>query len=169
MLLFPLASLRKAPLSMWGLASISCQPSLPCPFCAFPCSVTPIFTLSSVSGESLDLLKVFLNILPPLTNSKEQEELMQQLTEFQVDEIYTVPEVGTVVGGTLSRVLVCSSSAIAALMVIRELRRFQTSHPDICLEAEEVRSFSLGLFLRLRKLFLEVNPENLPPLLISQD
>lgn len=37
-----------------------------------------------MSGESLDLLKVFLNILPPLTNSKEQEELMQQLTEFQV-------------------------------------------------------------------------------------
>ncbi|KAG8000157.1 GTP-binding protein 2 [Nibea albiflora] len=55
----------------------------------------------SVSGESLDLLKVFFNIIPPLSNSKEQEELMQQLTEFQVDEIYTVPEVGTVVGGTL--------------------------------------------------------------------
>ncbi|XP_041640375.1 GTP-binding protein 2b isoform X2 [Cheilinus undulatus] len=54
-----------------------------------------------VSGESLDLLKVFLNILPPLSNSKEQEELMQQLTEFQVDEIYSVPDVGTVVGGTL--------------------------------------------------------------------
>ncbi|XP_036429590.1 GTP-binding protein 2 isoform X1 [Colossoma macropomum] len=65
-------------------------------------SITPIFTLSSVSGENLDLLKVFFNILPPLSNSKEQEELMQQLTEFQVDEIYTVPDVGTVVGGTLS-------------------------------------------------------------------
>ncbi|XP_077093753.1 GTP-binding protein 2 [Siphateles boraxobius] len=64
-------------------------------------SITPIFTLSSVSGESLDVLKVFLNILPPLSNSKEQEELMQQLTEFQIDEIYTVPDVGTVVGGTL--------------------------------------------------------------------
>ncbi|XP_028844160.1 GTP-binding protein 2 [Denticeps clupeoides] len=64
-------------------------------------SITPIFTLSSVTGESLDLLKVFFNILPPLSNSKEQEELMQQLTEFQVDEIYTVPDVGTVVGGTL--------------------------------------------------------------------
>ncbi|KAM3623831.1 uncharacterized protein V6R79_016065 [Siganus canaliculatus] len=63
--------------------------------------ITPIFSLSSVSGESLDLLKVFLNILPPLSNSKEQEELMQQLTEFQVDEIYSVPDVGTVVGGTL--------------------------------------------------------------------
>uniref|UniRef100_A0A3B4GQA5 GTP-binding protein 2-like n=1 Tax=Pundamilia nyererei TaxID=303518 RepID=A0A3B4GQA5_9CICH len=43
--------------------------------------ITPIFTLSSVSGENLDLLKVFLNILPPLSNSKEQEELMQQLTD----------------------------------------------------------------------------------------
>ncbi|XP_061627057.1 GTP-binding protein 2b isoform X1 [Phyllopteryx taeniolatus] len=63
--------------------------------------VTPIFTLSSVSGKGLDLLKVFLNVLPPLSNSKEQEELMQQLTEFQVDEIYSVPDVGTVVGGTL--------------------------------------------------------------------
>lgn len=52
--------------------------------CALVCSITPIFTLSSVSGESLDLLKVFFNIIPPLSNSKEQEELMQQLTEFQV-------------------------------------------------------------------------------------
>lgn len=48
-----------------------------------PDSITPIFTLSSVSGESLDLLKVFFNVLPPLSNSKKQEELMQQLTEFQ--------------------------------------------------------------------------------------
>ncbi|XP_060781426.1 GTP-binding protein 2 isoform X2 [Neoarius graeffei] len=64
-------------------------------------SITPIFTLSSVSGENLELLKVFFNILPPLSNTKEQEELMQQLAEFQVDEIYTVPDVGTVVGGTL--------------------------------------------------------------------
>uniref|UniRef100_A0A3Q2YWM1 GTP binding protein 2b n=2 Tax=Hippocampus comes TaxID=109280 RepID=A0A3Q2YWM1_HIPCM len=63
--------------------------------------VTPIFTLSSVSGKGLELLKVFLNVLPPLSNSEQQEELMQQLTEFQVDEIYSVPDVGTVVGGTL--------------------------------------------------------------------
>lgn len=52
--------------------------------CVLPDSITPIFTLSSVSGESLDLLKVFFNVLPPLSNSKKQEELMQQLTEFQV-------------------------------------------------------------------------------------
>ena len=54
--------------------------------CVFLCSVTPIFTASSVSGESLDLLKVFFNIIPPLSNSKEQEDLMQQLTEFQVQK-----------------------------------------------------------------------------------
>lgn len=52
--------------------------------CVLPDSITPIFTLSNVSGESLDLLKVFLNIIPPLSNTKEQEELMEQLTEFQV-------------------------------------------------------------------------------------
>lgn len=54
--------------------------------CVLPGSITPIFTVSSVSGESLDLLKVFFNIIPPLSNSKEQEELMQQLTEFQVSQ-----------------------------------------------------------------------------------
>lgn len=70
-------------MGLWPLLPV--RTCLVCPFCASPLrSVTPIFTLSSVSGESLDLLKVFLNILPPLTNSKEQEELMQQLTEFQV-------------------------------------------------------------------------------------
>lgn len=56
--------------------------------CPLSASITPIFTLSSVSGESLDLLKVFFNIIPPLSNSKEQEELMQQLTEFQVKSFY---------------------------------------------------------------------------------
>ena len=58
-------------------------------------SITPIFTLSSVSGESLEHLKVFFNILPPLSNSKEQEELMQQLTEFQVRRAHTYTRIHT--------------------------------------------------------------------------
>ncbi|XP_056442681.1 GTP-binding protein 2-like [Gadus chalcogrammus] len=64
-------------------------------------SITPILLVSSVGGEGLKLLQEFLNILPPLSSSQEQEELMEQPTEFQVDEIYSVPDVGTVVGGTL--------------------------------------------------------------------
>ena len=58
-------------------------------------SITPIFTLSSVSGESLEHLKVFFNILPPLSNSKEQEELMQQLTEFQVRRTHAYAQIHT--------------------------------------------------------------------------
>ncbi|KAK0134073.1 GTP-binding protein 2 [Merluccius polli] len=64
-------------------------------------SITPILLVSSVGGEGLQLLQQFLNILPPLSSSQEQEELMEQPTEFQVDEIFSVPDVGTVVGGTL--------------------------------------------------------------------
>ncbi|KAG7253778.1 hypothetical protein CRUP_007826 [Coryphaenoides rupestris] len=59
-------------------------------------SITPILLVSSVGGEGLQLLQVFLNLLPPLSSSQEQEELMEQPTEFQVDEIFSVPEVGTV-------------------------------------------------------------------------
>ncbi|XP_070571097.1 GTP-binding protein 2-like isoform X2 [Ptychodera flava] len=65
--------------------------------------VCPIFTVSSVTGQYLDLLKSFLNVLPPLHNSKEQERLTQESPEFQVDEIFNVPHVGNVVGGTLLR------------------------------------------------------------------
>ncbi|XP_035691368.1 GTP-binding protein 2-like [Branchiostoma floridae] len=65
--------------------------------------ITPIFRISSVSGENLDLLRRFLNVLPPPHSGKEQEQLMQELTEYQVDEMYTVPGAGTVVGGTLYR------------------------------------------------------------------
>ncbi|XP_002731255.1 GTP-binding protein 2-like [Saccoglossus kowalevskii] len=65
--------------------------------------ICPIFTVSSVSGFHLDLLKRFLNVLPPLHNSKEQEKLTQESAEFQIDEIFSVPNVGNVVGGTLVR------------------------------------------------------------------
>ncbi|XP_069023790.1 GTP-binding protein 2b isoform X2 [Embiotoca jacksoni] len=105
------------------------------------------FTQSAcVSGESLDLLKVFLNILPPLSNSKEQEELMQQLTEFQVDEIYSVPDVGTVVGGTLYR---CENlSTLEGLLHFLSVLVFG----GVCREGERlvVGPTDEGRFLRLR-------------------
>ncbi|XP_022081456.1 GTP-binding protein 2-like [Acanthaster planci] len=66
-------------------------------------SICPIFLVSCVTGKNLDMLKKFLHVLPPSHNSIEQEKLAQELTEFQVDEVYTVPDVGRVVGGTLSR------------------------------------------------------------------
>ncbi|XP_056291868.1 GTP-binding protein 2-like [Pseudoliparis swirei] len=131
-------------------------------------NITPIFTLSSVSGESLDLLKVFFNILPPLSSSKEQEELMQQLTEFQVDEIFTVPEVGTVVGGTLysgicregdDLVVGPTDSSHFHKLTIESIQRNRSG----CrvLKAGQAATLALGNFDRslLRKGMVIVSPE----------
>ena len=57
--------------------------------------------MSSVTGRGLDLLRKFLNTIPK--NFHQQQDLEQQMAEFRVDEIYSVPEVGTVVGGLLTR------------------------------------------------------------------
>ncbi|OWF43546.1 GTP-binding protein 2-like [Mizuhopecten yessoensis] len=65
--------------------------------------ITPIFTISSVTGKSLDLLTTFLNVLPSVKNVKEREKLTQDLTEFQIDTLFSVPGVGSVVGGTIHR------------------------------------------------------------------
>lgn len=73
-----------------------------CVFC-FSHSTAPIFCVSSVTGENLSLLYKFLNTIPPIHSHHDQQQLEQQLTEFQVDEIYNVPEAGTVLGGVLTR------------------------------------------------------------------
>ncbi|XP_071500068.1 GTP-binding protein 2-like [Diadema antillarum] len=66
-------------------------------------NICPIFTVSSVTGVNMDTLKKFLYVLSPAHTSAEQEKLTQELTEYQVDEVYSVPNVGRVVGGTLYR------------------------------------------------------------------
>ncbi len=47
-------------------------------------SICPIFTVSCVTGENINLLKKFLNILPPRLSSKEQERLSQAPVEYRV-------------------------------------------------------------------------------------
>ncbi|XP_042200926.1 GTP-binding protein 1 isoform X4 [Callorhinchus milii] len=61
----------------------------------------PIFQISNVTGENLELLKMFLNLLSPRTSFKEDEP-----AEFQIDDTYSVPGVGTVVSGTTLRGLI---------------------------------------------------------------
>ncbi|XP_026696995.1 GTP-binding protein 1 isoform X2 [Athene cunicularia] len=61
----------------------------------------PIFQISNVTGENLDLLKMFLNLLSPRTSYREEEP-----AEFQIDDTYSVPGVGTVVSGTTLRGLI---------------------------------------------------------------
>uniref|UniRef100_A0A3Q3WYJ9 GTP-binding protein 1 n=1 Tax=Mola mola TaxID=94237 RepID=A0A3Q3WYJ9_MOLML len=60
--------------------------------------ICPIFQISNVTGENMDLLKMFLNLLSSRTNFNDDEP-----AEFQIDDTYSVPGVGTVVSGTTLR------------------------------------------------------------------
>jgi len=50
--------------------------------------ICPIFSVSCVTGENINLLKKFLNILPPRLSSKEQERLSQLPVEYRVRFIF---------------------------------------------------------------------------------
>ena len=54
----------------------------------------PIFQVSNVTGHNLPLLKTFMNLLMPRTINYDHEP-----AEFQIDDHYSVPGVGTVVSG----------------------------------------------------------------------
>merc|ERR1719312_954919 len=55
----------------------------------------PIFQVSNVTGENMDYLKMFLNLLSTRSPNTDEEP-----SEFQIDDTYSVPGVGTVVSGT---------------------------------------------------------------------
>jgi len=66
-------------------------------------NVVPIFCISSVTGVGLDVVRRYLHLLPPGVSHKEQQKLEQNPPEFQIDEIFDVPGVGTVVGGLVTQ------------------------------------------------------------------
>ena len=56
--------------------------------------ICPIFEVSNVTGENLDLLKMFLNLL-----TLKNEYTTSEPPFYQIDDTYSVPGVGTVVSG----------------------------------------------------------------------
>ncbi|KAK3166817.1 hypothetical protein OEA41_009942 [Lepraria neglecta] len=58
--------------------------------------ICPVFQVSNVTGESLDLVRTFLNILPHHGNYDAEAPF-----EFHVNDIFSVPFVGTVVSGVV--------------------------------------------------------------------
>ena len=68
-------------------------------------TVSPIFEVSSVTGVGIDLLLKFLHALPPVgaggESLKDRERHLQEDSEFQVDEIFHIPALGSIVGGRL--------------------------------------------------------------------
>ena len=61
-------------------------------------AIAPIFLVSSVDGRGLDHLRLFLNLLPQRCEWGLREA---EPVEFVIDEVFSVPGVGTVVAGTL--------------------------------------------------------------------
>ncbi|KAL3289896.1 hypothetical protein HHI36_023285 [Cryptolaemus montrouzieri] len=66
-------------------------------------NVVPIFCISSVNGDGLELLLKFLHVLPPGISSKEKDRLEQELAEFQIDENFRAGNIGQVLGGLLTK------------------------------------------------------------------
>ncbi|KAL7637200.1 UNVERIFIED_CONTAM: hypothetical protein RMT77_011912 [Armadillidium vulgare] len=71
----------------------------------------PIFCVSSVTGEGLDLLKKFLFVLPPKMSSKEREKLEQEPAEFHIDEVFNVDQ-NCIVGGLLTKGVIMTGSTL---------------------------------------------------------
>lgn len=60
----------------------------------------PVFHVSNVTGEGLDLLRSFLGLIPA---RKEWDHLRTLPTQFLINETFSVHGVGTVVAGTVLR------------------------------------------------------------------
>ena len=60
--------------------------------------IVPMFRVSNVTGEGLDLLKQFLNLLHGVRNAKAARDAP---VEFYIDDTFTISGVGLVVAGTM--------------------------------------------------------------------
>jgi GTPase len=69
--------------------------------------ICPIFQVSNVTGESLDLVRIFMNILPHHGNYNTDAPF-----EFHVNDTFSVPFVGTVVSGIVKSGIVHSGDTV---------------------------------------------------------
>jgi GTPase len=69
--------------------------------------ICPIFQVSNVTGLNLDLVRMFLNILPHHGNYNAEAAL-----EFHINDTFSVPFVGTVVSGVVKSGVIHSGDTI---------------------------------------------------------
>ncbi|XP_070580603.1 GTP-binding protein 1-like [Ptychodera flava] len=124
--------------------------------------VCPIFQISNVTGENMDLLKMFLNLLSTRMQSHESEP-----AEFQIDDTYSVPGVGTVVSGTtlkgvirLNDTLLLGPDAVGQFLPIAVKSIHRKRLPVKMVKGGQTASFSLKKIKRsqIRKGMVMVSP-----------
>ncbi|KAJ7925310.1 GTP-binding protein 1 [Mycena leptocephala] len=71
----------------------------------------PIFLVSNVTGEGLDFVRTFLNLLPSSEADQEKFAVNQPL-EFSVTEVWSVPYVGTVTNGIINNGSIKTGDAV---------------------------------------------------------
>src|ERR1700742_2473835 len=82
--------------------------------------ICPIFQVSNVTGECLDLVRTFLNILPHYGHYDSQAPF-----EFHINDTFSVPHAGTVVSGVVNSGVVHAGDNI--LIGPDSLGHFQTT------------------------------------------
>lgn len=126
----------------------------------------PIFQVSNVTGQNLDLLKMFLNLLTPRMNGADTLP-----AEFQIDDTYSVPGVGTVISGTclqgrirLNDTLLLGPDPLGHFLpiAVKSIHRKRMSVAEV--RVGQTASFALKKIKRsqIRKGMVMVSPEVKP-------
>ncbi|KAF9584543.1 hypothetical protein BGW38_006068 [Lunasporangiospora selenospora] len=129
--------------------------------------ICPIFQVSNVTGEGLDLLKNFLNVLPISQKYNKDEPV-----EYQITDTFSVPFVGTVVSGVVMSGIVHAGDQLylgpdgngAFQMVsVKSIQRKRLNVPLAC--AGQSASFGLKKIRRstIRKGMVMLDKETTPP------
>jgi GTPase len=122
----------------------------------------PIFQVSNVTGENLEFLKMFLNLLSTRSPNTDGDP-----AEFQIDDTYSVPGVGTVVSGTtlkgtikLNDTLLLGPDPLGHFMPISVKSIHRKRMPVSKVKSGQTASFSLKKIKRsaIRKGMVMVSP-----------
>jgi len=123
----------------------------------------PIFQVSNVTGENMEFLKMFLNLLSTRSPNTNTEP-----AEFQIDDTYSVPGVGTVVSGTTLRGTIRLNDALLlgpdplghfAPIAVKSIHRKRMPVAEV--KSGQTASFSLKKIKRsqIRKGMVMVSPQ----------
>ncbi|KAF9538163.1 hypothetical protein EC957_007133 [Mortierella hygrophila] len=129
--------------------------------------ICPIFQVSNVTGEGLDLLKNFLNILPISQKYNRDDPV-----EYQITDTFSVPFVGTVVSGVVMNGIVHAGDQLYLgpdgngafqMVTVKSIQRKRLNVPLAC--AGQSASFGLKKIRRstIRKGMVMLDKETIPP------